>query len=139
MQPASIKNIPVPAHLNTNLAYRLKPCHTRNFYLQARLDTCTDVKIMPASVYRLMFKDPELKKLTPSGLEIGTYTTDIIKIVGSCRVYLVHTDSKKLLDVTFFVAINKGSVLLSCKTTLVLGLIQPRSRLNYLHPPSQLA
>ena len=27
---------------------------------------------------------------------------------------------------------NDGSVLLSCKTTLLLGLIQPRSRLDYL-------
>ena len=89
---------------------------------------------MPVSVYRLMFKDSELKKLIPSGLEIGTYTTDIIKIVGSCRFYLVHPDSKKPLDVTFCVAINDGSVLLSCKTTLTPGLIQPRSRLDYLPP-----
>ena len=94
---------------------------------------------MPAGVYRLMFKDSELKKLIPSGLEIGTYATDIIKIVGSCRFYLVHLVSKKLLAVTFFVAINDGSMLLSCKTTLALGLIQPRSRLDYLPPPqSQL-
>ena len=54
--------------------------------------------------------------------------------MGSCRCYLVHLDSKKLVDVTFFVAINDGSVLLSCKTTLVLGLIQPRSRPDYLPP-----
>ena len=72
-----------------------------------------------------------MKKLAPGKLEIGTYTTDTVKIVGSCRFYLVHPDSKKLVDVTFFVAINGGSVLLSCKTTLVLGLIQPRSRLDY--------
>ena len=102
--------------------------------MRAGLDTCGDVNIMPASAYRLMFKDPELKNLAPSGLEIGTYTTDILKIVGSCRIYLVPPDSKKLLDVTFFVAINDGSMLLSCNTTLVLGLIQPQSRLEYLPP-----
>ena len=79
-----------------------------------------------------MFKDPELKNLASSGLEIGTYTTDIIQIVGSCKFYLIHTDSTKLLDVTCFVAINDGSILLSCKRTLVLGLIQARSRLDYL-------
>ena len=89
--------IPPPAHLITNLAYRLKLHHTRNLYLIARLDTCADINIMPVSVYRLMFKDPELKKLAPSGLEIGTYTTDIMKIVSLCRFYLVHPDSKKLL------------------------------------------
>ena len=135
---ASIKNIPPPAHLITNLAYILKLHHIRNLYLRARLDACTGVNIMPASLYRLMFKDPELKKLTPIGLETGTYTTDIIKIVGSCRFYLVHLDSKKLLDVTFFVAINNRSMLLSCKTILVLGLIQPRSRLDYLPPRASL-
>ena len=79
-----------------------------------------------------------MKKLAPSELEIGTYTTDTVKIVGSCRFYLVHLDSKKLVDVTFFVAINDGGVLLSCKTTLVLGLIQPRSRLDYLPPRASL-
>ena len=44
-----------------------------------------------------MFKDPELKKLAPSGLEIWTYTTDIIKIVGSCKFYLGHPDIKNFL------------------------------------------
>ena len=109
-----------------------------NIYLTARLDTCADVSIMPASVYRLMFKDPEMNKLATSELEIGTYTTDTVKIVGFCRFYLVHPDSKKLVDVTFFVAINDGNMLLSCKTTLVLGLIQPRSRLDYLPPRASL-
>ena len=33
---------------------------------------------------------------------------------------------------------NDGSVLLSCKTTLLLGLMQPRSRLNYLPPRANL-
>ena len=35
-------------------------------------------------------------------------------------------------------AINDGSLLLSCKTTLALGLIQPRSRLNYMPPRAGL-
>ena len=61
----SIKNIPSPAHLITNLAYRLRPHHTRILYLRARLDTCADVNIIPASVYRLMCKEPELRKLIP--------------------------------------------------------------------------
>ena len=33
---------------------------------------------------------------------------------------------------------NDGSVLLSCKTTLLFGLIQPRSRLDYLPPRASL-
>ena len=43
-----------------------------------------------------------------------------------------------LIEVTFYVAMNDGSVLLSCKTTLLLGLIQPRSRLDYLPPRANL-
>ena len=38
-----------------------------------------DVNIMPSSVYKLVLKDPDLKKLPPSTLEIGTYTTDTVK------------------------------------------------------------
>ena len=81
---ADRQKIPRPIHLITNLAYRLKPHHTRNLYLRARLDTCMDVNLMPAIVYKLAFQDPNMKKLNPSSLEIGTYTTDIVKIVGSC-------------------------------------------------------
>ena len=46
--------------------------------------------------------------------------------------YLVHPDSKHLLEVTFYVVSNNGSVLLSCETTLALSLIQPGSRLDSL-------
>ena len=79
-----------------------------------------------------------MKKLAPSNLEIGTYITDTVKIVGSCMFYLVHWDTKKLMDVTFFVAVNDDSILFSCKTTLMLGLIQPRTTLDYLPPRASL-
>ena len=128
------QKVPRPTHLITNLAYRLKPHHTRNLYLRARLDTCTDMNLMPASVYQLVFNDTKMQKLALSNLQVGTYTTDTVKIVGSCTFYLVHPDNKKLIEVTFYVAMNNGSVLLSCKTTLLLGLIQPRPRLDYLPP-----
>ena len=68
------------------------------------MDTCVYVNIMRASVYKLVFNDPELKKLALSDLEIGTYTTNTVKIVGSCLFYLVHLDTKKLQEVTFYVA-----------------------------------
>ena len=80
--------IPTTSHLITNLAYKLKPHHKRNQYLRARLDTCTDINIMPASVYKLVFHDPDLKKLAHSKLEIGTYTTNTVKLVGSCTFCL---------------------------------------------------
>ena len=122
---ASIKNLPTPAHLIAKMVYQLKSHHKRNLYLRARLDTCADINIMSAGIYRLMFKDPEMKKLAPSELEIGMYATDTLKIVGSCSIYLLHPDSKKIVDVTFFVAINDGSMLLSCKTILHLDSSSP--------------
>ena len=89
------------AWLITYLAYRLKQHENRNLYLTARLDTCVGVNIMPALVYKLVFIDPNLKKLVPSKLQIGTYTTDTVKIVGTCKLYLLHPDTNKLLETTF--------------------------------------
>ena len=66
-----------------------------------------------SQLYKLVFNDPELKRLAPSTLEIGTYTTDTVKIVAC-------------------------SVLLSCTTTLVLESIQPYTRLDYLPHRSSL-
>ena len=130
--------IPTISHLITNLAYELKPHHEINQCLRARLDACADVNIIPASVYKLVFHDPDLKKLAPSKLEIGTYTTNTVKLVGSCIFHLVHPDTKHLQEVTFYVASNNGSVLLSSATTLALGVIKPHTRLDYLPPRASL-
>ena len=72
--------VPKPVYLMANLAYCLQEHHTRNQYLQARPDTCADVNLMPMALYCLMFKDPQLKKLTPFNMEIETYTTEVMKI-----------------------------------------------------------
>ena len=131
-------NIPTPYHLITDLAYRYKPHHKRIQYLRATLDTCANVNIMPAFVYKLVCQDPDCKKLAPSKLEIGIYINDTVKLVGSCMLYLVYPDTKHLLEVTFYVASKTGSVLLSCVATLALGLIQPHTRLDYLPPRASL-
>ena len=127
-----------PTCLITNLPYRLKMHENRNLYLRARLDTCADINTMPVSVYKLVFGDPNMEKLIPNKLQIGTYTNDTVKIVGTCKPYLVHPDTKELIETIFYVATNDGSVLLSCKPTLALDLIQPRSRLDYLPPRASL-
>ena len=72
---------PTLHHLITNLTYRLKPHHKWNQYPRARLDTCADVKIMPASFYKLVFQILDCKRLAPSKLEIGTYTTDTVQVL----------------------------------------------------------
>ena len=109
------KQIPNPVHLITNLAYHLKLHHTRNMYLWACLDTCADMNIMPASVYWLVFKDPEMRKIKPYKMQISMYTADTVKIIGSCTFGIVHPDTKKLVPAIFYVANNDGSILLSCK------------------------
>ena len=114
------------------------PHHKRNQYLRARVETCADVNIMPVSVYKLVFQDPDCKKLAPSKLEIGTYTTNKVKLIGSCTFYLVHPDTRHLLEITFCVDSNNGSALLSCVTTFALGLIQCHTRLDYLPPRASL-
>ena len=86
---------PTPHHLLTNHEYRLKPHHKKNKFLRARLDTCADVNIMSVSIYKLMFQDPDCEKLASSSkLEIGTYTTDKIKVIGSCILFVVHPDTQ---------------------------------------------
>ena len=89
---------------------------------------------MPVSVYKLAFHDSDLQKLAPSKLETGTYTTDTVKLVGSCTSYLVHPDTEHVQEVTFCVASNNGSDLLLCTTMLALCLIQAHTRLDYLPP-----
>ena len=77
------------------------------------------------AVYQLMFKDPNLRKLNPSTMEIEIYTNNVVKIIGTCQFYLIHPVSKELIMVIFFVAKENRSVLLSCRTTMALGLIKP--------------
>ena len=132
------QQIPKLTYLITNIAYQLKQHHTRTQYLRARIDTSAKINLMPVSVYRLIYHDQDLKQLTPCNLKIRTYTMDTIKIIGTTTIYLLHPDSKKLLEMTFYIASNEGSVLLSCNTSLTLGLIQSRTRLDYLPPRVKL-
>ena len=55
-----------------------------------------------------------------------------------CYFYLVHPKSKQLIKALFFVAKENESVLLSCRTTMELGLIKPHVRIDYLPPRASL-
>ena len=129
---------PNTTHLLTNTAYRLKLHHTRNHYLWAQIDTGAKVNLMPVSVYRLIYQDQDLKKLTPCNLKIGTYMADTIRVIGTTTIYLFQPNSKQPTKLTFHVTSNEGSVLLSCNTSLNLGLIHSRPRLEYLPPQASL-
>ena len=51
--------VPAPHHLVTNVAYKLRPHQKKIKYLRVRIDTCTNANILPLSVYKLIFKDPD--------------------------------------------------------------------------------
>ena len=93
--------LPTPQHLATNLAYKLKPHLKKTKYLRARIDTCAEANIIPLSVYKLVFKDPDCEQLAPSTkVVVSTYTTDKIKIVGSCSLFVVNPGTSSLKQVT---------------------------------------
>ena len=71
-------------------------------------------------------------------MEIETYTNDVVKIIGMCYFYLVHPKRKHLMKVLFFVAKENRSILLSCRTTMELGLIRPHVHMDYLPPKARL-
>ena len=130
--------IPKKTHLIANIPYRIKQCQSHHKYLRVWLDTCADVNIMPRSVYQMMFSDLEVKQLAPNDISLGVYTDHQVHILGKCNFYMLHPDTKKPHAVTFYVASNEGSVLLSCTTLLALELIQTRPRLDYLPPRAKL-
>ena len=53
-------------HLVTHLECKLKPHRRMAKFLRARIDTCSNVNVMPVSVYHVMYKDPDSAKLAPS-------------------------------------------------------------------------
>ena len=120
-----------PQHLATNIEYKLKPHRRRTKFLRAKIDTCSNVNLLPISVYKLMYKDLECTKLEPSNkVAVKTYTTERIKIVGSCKMFVVHPETKMLQEVTFHVTSHEGSVIISCATSIELGLIHPHTKLD---------
>ena len=120
-----------PQHLVTNLEIKLKPHKKKTKFLRARIDTCANVNLMPISVYKLLYKDPDCVKIAPSSKRgISTYTTEKVPVLGSCDLLVVHPDTRCLKEVTFQVVHHEGSVIVYCATSLDLGLIRPHSELN---------
>ena len=121
-------------HLSSNLEFKVKPHKTKIKFLQARIDTCTEVNIMLVSIYKYLFKDPHCAKITPSNLQLGTYTNKKVNILVSCNLYIIHPDTRCIADVTFFVASSEGCILISCTTCLALGMIKSHEKLDHPHP-----
>ena len=120
-----------PQHLVINIEYKLKPHRRRTKFLRTKIDTCSNVNLISISVYKLIYKDKDCTKLEPSTkTAVKTYTTEKIKIIGSCKMFVVHPDTKLLHEVTFQVTSHKGSAIVSCATGIELGLIHPHTNLD---------
>ena len=124
-------NCIAPQHLVTNLEYKLKPHKKRAKSLRPSIDTCANVNLMPISVYKLLHKDDNCQQLAPSNkTKVKTYCTVKIQIIGCCDLFVLHPDTKYLQEVTFHISSHEGSVIISCATSLELGLIQPHKGLD---------
>ena len=120
-------------HLVTNLEFKVKPYKRKTKFLRARVDKCADVNLMPVSIYKKLFKDEDCTQITPSKLQLATYTNMKVRIIGSCKPYIMYPDTRCLEETKFYVAAHEGSTLISCATSLALSLIKPHKQLD--HPP----
>ena len=98
--------------------------------MHAYIDTGADINLMPRDMYMKLYNDANLKHLQPSDIKLGVWGDDQIALLGKCNIYLVHPDTKKSIEVTFYVADKSGSNLLSCATSLMLDLIKLCPRLG---------
>ena len=97
----------------TNIPYQLKPYHKHNKYLCIQLDMCADVNLMPESVYKLIFHDPQTTKLAKNDIDFMAYTRHSVDFIGKCIFYMLSKATKQPIKVEFYVAKEEGSVLLS--------------------------
>ena len=88
-------------------------------------------------MYIKLFNDDKLKHLKPSDIKLGVWGDDQIALLSKCNIYLVHLDTKKPFEVTFYVTDKSGSTLLLCPTSLKLDLIKLHPRLG-VPPPREM-
>ena len=125
-------------HLYANIPYWFKPYHKHNKYLCVQLDTCTDVNLMPESVYKLVFNNLQTAKLAKNDIDLTVYTRHSVDLIGKYTFYLLSKGTKQPIKVEFYIAKEEGSVLLSWETAFQLQLLNVKHRLEYLPPRATL-
>ena len=86
---------------------------------------------MPASTYNIIYNDPDCIKLQPSKKKgIQTYTKQKIPVIGSCELFVLHSDDQCFHKVKFQVVSVEGSIIISCATSINLNLIQIPKQLD---------
>ena len=127
---------PEKSLLMAELAYTTKAHTHHSKKIRIHTDTAADVNVMPVSVYRMVFQDPNLKNLKSMNMTLGVNTNSEIPVLGKCTLYLLHPKTKKYIPTTFYVADHEGSVLLSCRSSLELDVIRVRRRISNSAPRS---
>ena len=124
--------------LYANILYRLQCYHKHNKYLCVQLDTCTDINVMPESLYKLVFNDSQTSKLAKNDIDITVYTRQSVDLIGKCTFYMLSKGMKQPVKIDFYIAKVEGSVLLSWETVFQLQLLDVKPRLEYLPPRATL-
>ena len=99
---ANASQVCTSKHQNASLTassskYRIQveTSQKRTKFLRAKIDACSNVNLMPISVYKLIYKDEDCTKLAPSNnVSVKTYITEKIKVFGFCKLCIVHSDKK---------------------------------------------
>ena len=109
----------------------MKPHGKRTKFLRARIDTCLNANVMPASIYKILYNVPDCTELLPSKKNgINTYTKQRTPVIGSCELFVLHQDDQCFHKVNFQVVSVEGSVIISCATSINLNLIQIPDQLD---------
>ena len=74
---------------------------------------CTDVNLMPESVYKLVFNNLQTTKLAKNDIDLTVYTRHSVDLIGKCTFYMLGKATKEPIKVKFYVAKEEDSVLLS--------------------------
>ena len=120
--------------LYVNIPYQLKPYRKHNKYLCIQLDMCTDVNLMPESVYKLVFNNLQTAKLAKNDIDLTVYTRHSVDPIGKCTFYMLSKATTQPIKAEFYVAKEEGSVLLSSERVFQLQLLNVKPRLEYLLP-----
>ena len=95
---------------------KFSPYDTNSVYMDAYVDTGADVNLILKNRYVKLHNDDRLRHIMPSDIKLGVWGDDQITLLGKYNIYLVHPDTKKPVEMTFYVTDKSGSTLLSCAT-----------------------
>ena len=117
---------------------KFSPYDTNSVYMDAYVDTGTDVNLILKNRYVKLHNDNRLRHIMPSDIKLGVWGGDQIALLSKCNICLIHPDTKKPVKVTFYIADKSGSTLLSCATSLKLDLIKLCPRLGVPPPRAKI-